>query len=160
MFIDTNGKKTYKPARNDDRLNSHIPSILSIWCGNVDCQPVLDIHAVQKYIAKYAAKSETKSESFHQMLRRIVHAAPLLDPSIVAVQKFLSETLVDRDIGAQETCHMLQKLPLTVSSRTFLSLNVNRKTYKRVSSENRTSFTSPNFIAAYLHITKLYIIRI
>ena len=125
MFIHTNGKKTYKPTCNDDRLNSHIPSILSIWRGNVDCQPVLDIHAIQKYIAKYAAKSETKSERFHQMLRRIVHAAPLLDPSIVAIQKFLSETLVDRDIEAQETCHMLQKLPLTFCSRTFLSLNVN-----------------------------------
>ena len=59
------------------------------------------------------------------MLRLIIHATPLIDPSLVAIQKFLSETLVDCDIGAQETCHMLQKLPLTVSSRTFLSLNVN-----------------------------------
>ena len=84
------------------------------------------------------------------MLRRIVHAAPLLDPSIVAIQKFLSETLVDRDIGAQETCHMLQKLPLTICSCTFLSLNVNRKNFKRVSLDIPTSFTSPNFVAAYL----------
>ena len=55
-LLKKSGKKTYKPARNDDRLNSHIPSILSIWRGNVDCQPVLDIHAIQKYIAKYASK--------------------------------------------------------------------------------------------------------
>ena len=84
------------------------------------------------------------------MLRQIIHAAPLLDPSIVVIQKFLSETLVDRDIGAQETCHMLQKLHLTISSCTFFSLNVNHKIYKCVSIDNPTSFTSTNFIDAYL----------
>ena len=42
------------------------------------------------------------------------------------------------------------KLPLTVSSHTFLSLNVNQKNYKCVSSDNPTSFTSTNFIDAYL----------
>ena len=114
LFIDSSGQKTYTPARNDDRLNSHNPTILSIWRANVDCQPVLSIHAVQKYIAKYASKAEKKSESFHQMLRRIVLASPTADPATSTFRKFLAETLVDRDIGAQETCHMLQKLPLTL----------------------------------------------
>ena len=116
MFIDHHGQKTYTPARNDDRLNNHTPSILSIWRGNVDCQPVLSLHVVQKYIAKYASKAEMNSENFHDILRRIVHVAPLHDPSTIAFQKFLTETLVDREIGAHETCHMLQKLPLTICS--------------------------------------------
>lgn len=47
------------------------------------------------------------------MLRRIFLASPIADLATFAFRKFLAETLVDRDIGAQETCHMLPKLPLT-----------------------------------------------
>jgi len=84
LFIDSNGQKTYTPARNDDRLNTHNPTILYIWRANIDCQPVLSIHAVQKYIAKYASKAEKKSETFHDMLRRIVLASPNVEPATSA----------------------------------------------------------------------------
>ncbi|XP_059068275.1 uncharacterized protein LOC131047632 [Cryptomeria japonica] len=54
-----NGQPKHTSARNDDRLNLHNPFILSIWRANVDCQPVLSIDVVIKYIAKYAAKLKT-----------------------------------------------------------------------------------------------------
>ena len=83
LFIDSNGQKTYTPARNDDRLNSHNPTILSIWRANVDCQPVLSIHAIQKYIAKYASKAEKNMKasttcyvelsSLHPLLQQHLH---------------------------------------------------------------------------------------
>ena len=76
MFIDGNGKKTYIPARNDELLNIHNSSMLSIWRANVDCQPVLSRHVVMTYISKYASKAENKSESYREILSHIAHAAP------------------------------------------------------------------------------------
>ena len=54
-------------------------------------------------------------------------------PSISAYKKFLTETIVERDIGAQETCHMFLKLPLVISSHRFVSVNVGKKIFKKVS---------------------------
>lgn len=34
-----------------------------------------------------------------------------------AYRKLLTETVIERDIGAQETCHMLLELPLVECSR-------------------------------------------
>lgn len=45
--------------------------MLSIWRGNIDCQPILSIDAVIKYIEKYVAKEEQKSETYRAMLSRI-----------------------------------------------------------------------------------------
>ena len=37
IFVNDKGQKKYEPARNDDRLNVHNITLLSIWCDNVDC---------------------------------------------------------------------------------------------------------------------------
>ena len=74
--------------------------MLSIWRANVDCQPVLSHHAVLSYISKYASKAENKSESYHDILTCILHAAPAEEGILLPIQKLLSETVADRDIGA------------------------------------------------------------
>ena len=91
-----------------------------------------------KYIAKYASKAERRLESYQDMLKRISHVVDFEIPSICAYKKNLAETIVERDIGAQETCHMLLKLPLVISS-SFVSVNVGRKIFKRVSSNSKTT---------------------
>ena len=48
------------------------------------------------------------------MLTRISNVVESEIPAICAYKKFLAETIVERDIGAQETCHMLLKLPLVI----------------------------------------------
>jgi len=53
--------KNHTPLLATMIINNHNPTILSIWRANVDFQPVLSIHAVQKYIAKYASKAEKKN---------------------------------------------------------------------------------------------------
>ena len=68
------------------------------------------------------------------MLTRISNVVDSDIPSICAYKKFLDETIVERDIGAHETCHMLLNLPLVISSCSFVSINVGRKIFKRVSS--------------------------
>ncbi|XP_059070854.1 uncharacterized protein LOC131028544 [Cryptomeria japonica] len=147
---DANGQPTYTPARNDDRLDLHNPFILSIWRANVDCQPVLSIHAVIKYIAKYAAKAKNKSKTYHAMLSRISTNFESDKPAPNAFRKMLLDNLVDRDIGAQESCHLLLKLPLSICSRTFFSLNVNKKKFQRVPITSTDTTTYPNYITSYM----------
>ena len=42
--------------------------------------------------------------------------------TLVVYRKFIIEIVVECDIRAQETCHMIQKLPLVVSSLSFTYL--------------------------------------
>ena len=67
----------------------------------------------------------------------------------VLTKYFFSETIIDHDIGAQETCHMLLKLPLVVCSRKFFPLNVGQKVFKKVS-RNKLDLSSENgFVQVY-----------
>lgn len=127
LFCDEMRTKKHEPARNDDRLNIHNPEMISIWRANIDCQPVISCELVLKYIAKYASKAERTSESCTAMLTRISTTQKRDDPVVVAYRRFMTEIVAERDIGAQETCHMLQKLPLVVCNKPFTTLNVGRK---------------------------------
>lgn len=51
-------------------------------------------------------------------------------------RKLLTETIVERDVGAQETFHMLLELPLVECSRKIVNLNVSHKIFKLVTKEN------------------------
>ena len=95
------GQKIFEPARNDDRVNTHNWYILQLWRANVDWQPVLSRHAVIKYIAKYAAKAERSSETYQQMLMRLSNLENPEDLASRAYRKLLTETDIERDIGAQ-----------------------------------------------------------
>lgn len=46
------------------------------------------------------------------MLKRVANTDIVEDRALVAYQKFMMNMLVERNISAQEMCHMLQKLPL------------------------------------------------
>ena len=135
--------KNYDLERNDDRLNVHNIDLLTMWRANVDCQLVPSQHAVLKYIAKYATKAKKMSESYQDMLTRISNSISSQDHALCASRSFLVETIVERDIGAQETCHMLLKLPLVVCSRKFVSLNVGRKVFRKISRDGM-QFSSEN----------------
>ena len=57
--------------------------------------------------------------------------------------------IAERDIGAQETCHMLQKLPLVICSRTFVSLNVSKKILHRINNSQIEEELSTTYIHSY-----------
>ena len=82
---------------------------------------------VLKYIAKYVAKVERKSKTCNNMLKRICSSQEASNPAIVAYRKFITKMIVEHDIGVQETCHLLLKLPLVDCSHSFTSLNVGCK---------------------------------
>ena len=120
-----------------------------MWRANVDCQPVLSWHAVLKYIAKYTSKAEKRSKSYHDMLTRISNSIAFEDHALCAYRRFLAETIFDCDIGAQETCHMLLKLPLVVYSLKFVSLNVGRKVFRKISRDGMQCSYENTFVQHY-----------
>ena len=120
-----------------------------MWRENIDWQPVLSKRVVINYIAKYAAKAEKGSETFHDMLMRISSIQNPNEPAARAYRTLLSKTIVDRDIGAQETCHLLLELPLCESSRRFVVVNVGRKVFKQVKVDANHDHNENSLIEAY-----------
>ncbi len=47
--------------------------------------------------------------------------------SLASIQKLLLASVSERDISAQETCHLLLSIPLYHSSRQYVSLNLNEE---------------------------------
>lgn len=87
-------KKPYTPTRNDDQLNTHNHTILSLWCENVDCQPVVYIHAVQKYITKYASKAEKNLKASTTCYVELSWLHPLLTQQNLHFETFLKKPLL------------------------------------------------------------------
>ena len=149
IYIDEQGGKRYEPKRNDDRVNTHNRETLMMWRANIDWQPVLSKRVVINYIAKYAAKSEKGSETFHNMLMWVSSIQNPNEPAALAYKSLLCESIVDRDIGAQETCHMLLELPLSECSHRFVVLNVGMKVFKQVQVETYNADNNNSLIDAY-----------
>lgn len=84
------------------------------------------------------------------MLTRITATSCPLDPASYAYCHLHLEAIVDRDISAQLTCHILQKLPLVTCSRSFTKLNVGRQIFCRVSLDSVDCLFGCSFIDAYL----------
>jgi hypothetical protein len=120
-----------------------------MWNENVDCQPMVYQHVVLKYIAKYASKVEKRSESYQDMLTRITSFAASEDPTLSAYKIFLSQTLVYCDIGAQQIFHMFLKLHIVLCSRKFVSLNLGRKVFKKLSKDPHEISSINNFVENY-----------
>ncbi|XP_057850600.2 uncharacterized protein LOC131061102 [Cryptomeria japonica] len=150
LIVDTANNPSYEPARNDSRLNIHNPNMLAIWRANIDCQPICSKMAVIQYISKYAAKTEQKSVGYVDILKKIVATTNTQDTILLTYQKFMMGIVADRDISAQETCHMLQKLPLISCSQHFVSLNVSRKALHRIAEQNDNAELSKSYISAYM----------
>ncbi|XP_059064420.1 uncharacterized protein LOC131856594 [Cryptomeria japonica] len=130
LTLDHNNNPSYKPARNDSRLNVHNPMMLAIWRANVDCQAICSKKAILQYISKYVSKTEHKSESYIDILKRIVGLINSEDTILLAYHRFMMGIVADRDISTQETCHMLLKLPLISCTRQFVNLNVGKKIFQ------------------------------
>ena len=120
-----------------------------MWRANVDCQPMLSFYSMLKYIVKYPLKAEKRSESYHHMLTRISNSIGSKDHALCAYRNFLAETIVERDSGAQETCHMLLKLPLVVCSRKFVSLHFARKVFRKISRDGLQFSSENTFVQHY-----------
>jgi hypothetical protein len=84
---------------------------------NVDIIP-----ALLQYISKYVSKAEPKSAVFTD----IFNSNPD-ENSLTSIQKLLLNSIMERDIFAQETCHHLLNIALYHSSRLYESINLNEE---------------------------------
>ena len=114
-------------ARNGQYVNSYSWLQLQEWRTNVNLKLILSIHAALQYISKYASKAELQLEAFSDVLNWILNESKLEDQILALVQRLLLSSVAERDISAQETCHILLSLPLYHSSQQFVFLNLNKK---------------------------------
>lgn len=66
---------------------------------------------------------------------------------MLAYQRLLMGIVVDRDIRAQETCHMLLKLPLISCTRQIVTLKVGKRIFQRIANCDEGSQISISFIS-------------
>src|SRR5437016_10845800 len=68
--------------------------------------------------------------AFLEIFNQILNNSNPEDASLTSIQKLLLSSVAERDISAQETCHLLLGIPLYRSSRQYVSLNLNEETIR------------------------------
>ena len=104
--------------------NKYNPIYLQAWRANTDFQPVLSLHAVLNYIAKYATKAETASKDLRELLKTAAAKCDDMSSAQLLFKRMLFTFAVERDFSAQEASHILQGLPLVISSWKVITLNL------------------------------------
>ncbi|GBC15565.1 ATP-dependent DNA helicase PIF1 [Rhizophagus irregularis DAOM 181602=DAOM 197198] len=127
---DNKGQPELITARNDEYVNPHDRLQLQGWRANVDLKPILSMNTALQYVSKYASKSEPRSAAFSEILNKILNENAPDASSLPVFQGLLLHTVAERDISAQETCHLLLNIPLYHSSRRFVTLNLNKLTHR------------------------------
>ena len=94
--------------------------------------------------------NKKRSETFHDMLMHVSCIQNSNKLTSRAYKTMLFETIVDRDIGAQETCHFLLELHLSECSRQFIVLNVGMKVFKQV--QDDTYYADNDSSQVLMHI--------
>lgn len=84
-------------------------------------------------------------------MKRIVESTNSDDTILLAYQRWLMGIVADRDISAQETCHMLLKLPLISCTHQFVMLNVGKRIFQRIANCDEESQTSISYISNYMN---------
>jgi hypothetical protein len=103
--------------RNDELLNSYNPGVILSWRANIDFRPVINREAVIAYVAKYASKADSQSATYQEVLSTSISRLQDTDAAGIAYQKMLSTFAAERDVSAQETCHILLGCKLIRTSR-------------------------------------------
>ena len=124
VFVTEDEDPVLLTARNDGLINSFNPVQLSAWRANVDMQYCVSRRKVIEYCAKYATKSEPRSQPLKEIFTTIVRNLQENSSSLKAVQKLLINSVGERDLSAQETCHLLLQLPMFKASRDFVILSL------------------------------------
>ena len=117
-------KATLTTKRNDGRINSHNRVMLQHWRANVDLQAIVDTDHCIRYMAKYATKGEPRSQSASEILTACVNRLDNTDMASSALRRAMIQVTGERDIGSQETAHMLLGKPLYSCTYSFLCVSL------------------------------------
>ena len=139
-FEEVNEEKiraTLSTRRNDDRLNSHTRMMLQHWRANVDLQVVVDVDVCARYMAKYVSQSEPRSKPATGILKDCVDRLHDTDQAASALKKAMIQVAGERDMGAQETAHLLLQEPLYRCTYSFVPVSLDGN--RRINHEDPTS---------------------
>ncbi|KAK3918328.1 Kinesin-like protein KIN-12C [Frankliniella fusca] len=100
----------FLPERNDPLLNKYNPFISSTWRANIDICPILYKSAVIDYITKCVSKAEVNSKTLMDICEQVCNASSSCDPARRVIQKILIKNCVERDVSAQEVCHIMTRV--------------------------------------------------
>ena len=114
---------SFEAARNDAHMNQFNHLISLCWLANTDVSPCTSVTAVINYAAKYCSKIETQTNTYAQIAKSIIPNVSDRNPMLSFVSKMMNKLIGERDYSAQETCHLLLKLPLQEDSRVVLSVD-------------------------------------
>ena len=108
-------------------------------------------HKVINYITKYATKSEPRSQTMKEVYANIAQNLNDESSALQVVQKLLTNSVGERDISAQETCHLLLQLPLVKSTRDYIILSVDgSRQVQESESRDSTTATVPSILDHYI----------
>lgn len=113
--------------RNDQWLNSHIRAVSEVWLANIDMQLLVDVGKVADYMTKYVTKAEPMSSGIVSgMIEKVMHAHPNTETQSI-LRRVMGKVLGERPISRQETCHLINKLPIVKCSHDFVSVQMDEK---------------------------------
>ena len=113
-------------ARNDKWLNSHCKLALQCWMANVDMRLVCDVGKVVQYLTKYITKTEKNMTAGMRYLIKRVLLKSLDDgnSALHSIKKIMSRLIGNRVISRQETCHLINSLPLVSCTHNFVTISL------------------------------------
>ncbi|KAK3911536.1 ATP-dependent DNA helicase [Frankliniella fusca] len=157
ILNEKSGNYDFVPERNDPLLNKYNPFIIATWRANMDICPILHKSAVIDYITKYVSKSEVSSKSLLDICELVCNSISGGDHARRAIQKILIKNCVERDISAQEVCHIMMGAKLfNCAGRNFVVVQTNeaRWTLLNINSEdgelnNLSQKSSSSFMEKY-----------
>ena len=115
---------TLEIMRNHPRLVMHIPELLSIWRGNIDCKLIDSPKHLLKYLLKYLMKPEEGSLQFSEIIKIITNNASDTTPVRKIFQKILLKCVSEHDISKNECWKIVSGEPYVSFSRPFRYLNL------------------------------------
>ena len=98
--------------------------MLQHWRANVDLQAIVGTDQFICYMAKYATKGEPRSQSATEILSVCANRLNNTDMASSALRRAMIQVVGERDIGSQETAHMLLGKPLYCSTFSFLCVSL------------------------------------
>ncbi|KAF8972597.1 hypothetical protein BDZ97DRAFT_1752485 [Flammula alnicola] len=108
-------------------MNPYNPTAILGWHTNIDLKPVLSKDATINYIAKYASKAEKQAPAFSKLLASVTNLMEEDGTAQSACQKMLNKILEGWTYSAQETAHLLLRIPLVCTSVIFQTLYIGTK---------------------------------
>lgn len=103
---------------------------------NIDISPIADSLAVSNYVASYASKSEPRSTTYADIMHQVIENSVSTTDSVTkAIQKLLLKSVSEKNVPAQECCHLLMETDFYNSSRPFVTLTIRSDNWVPITSD-------------------------